>query len=46
MSQSITVAAYPERDPEQGGSNDPEPLKVAFLQGSPFTLISLTLTIN
>ena len=40
MSQSITVAAYPER----GAGNDPEPLGLAYFQGHPFTLmISLTL---
>ena len=40
-SQRITVAANPER----GVGNDPEPLGVAFLQGTPFTLmISLTLS--
>ena len=41
MSQPIIVAGYPERV----AGNDPEPLRVAFLQGPPFTLmISLTLS--
>ena len=41
MSQGIIVAANRER----GVGNDPETLGVAFLQGSPFTLmISLTLS--
>ena len=40
MSQSISVAAYPER----GAGNDPELLGLVFLQGHPFTLmISMTL---
>ena len=39
MSQSITVAAYPERS----AGNDPESLGLVFLQGHSFTLmISLT----
>ena len=36
QSQGITVAAYPER----GVGNDPEPLRVAFLQGPPFTFVA------
>ena len=35
MSQSITVAAYPER----GAGNDPEPLGLVFLQGHPFPAV-------
>ena len=35
MSQSITVAAYPER----GAGNNPEPLGLVFLRGHPFPAV-------
>ena len=35
MSQSITVAAYPER----GAGNNPEPMGLVFLQGHPFPAV-------